>query len=74
MTSDQDCDRQERDLLAYFERADQAVAAVSRRPLGIRKARGKQPVERKKAMDLPSAEIECGAGNRMTRWGVRRRI
>ena len=43
-TSDQDCDRQERDLIDYAERADFEVVEVFKETLsGIRKAKGKQP-------------------------------
>ena len=70
-TSDQDCDRQERDLLAYAERAGYEVVGVFKETLsGIRKARGKQPVERKKAMDLAQRrEIDAVLVTELTRWG-----
>lgn len=70
-TSDQDCDRQERDLLAYSERAGYEVVGVFKETLsGIRKARGKQPVERKKAMDLAQRrEIDAVLVTELTRWG-----
>jgi len=55
-TGDQDNDRQERDLRAYADRAGYEVVAVFRETLsGIRKAKGKQPVERKRAMALAQA-------------------
>ena len=70
-TSDQDCDRQERDLLAYAERAGYEVVGVFKETLsGIRKARGKQPVERKMAMDLAQRrEIDAVLVTELTRWG-----
>lgn len=70
-TSDQDCDRQQRDLLAYSERAGYEVVGVFKETLsGIRKARGKQPVERKKAMDLAQRrEIDAVLVTELTRWG-----
>src|SRR3712207_8584087 len=41
-TSDQDCDRQERDLIDYAKRADFEVVEVFKETLsGIRKAKGK---------------------------------
>ena len=46
-TSDQDNDRQERDLRDYAERAGYEVVAVFRETLsGIRRAKGKRPVAR----------------------------
>lgn len=52
-TSDQDRDRQERDLREYAERGGFEVVGVFRETLsGIRRAKGKQPVERKKVMDF----------------------
>jgi putative DNA-invertase from lambdoid prophage Rac len=70
-TSDQDNDRQERDLLAYAERAGYEVVAVFRETLsGIRKSKGRQPVERKKAMALAQArQIDAVLVTEMTRWG-----
>ena len=70
-TSDQDNDRQERDLRAYAERAGFEVVAVFRETLsGIRKAKGKQPVERKLAMALAQArEIDAVLVTELTRWG-----
>ncbi len=70
-TSDQDNDRQERDLRAYAERAGYEVAAVFRETLsGIRKAKGKQPVERKRAMALAQArEVDAVLETELTRWG-----
>ena len=55
-TSDQDCERQERDLLEYADRANFEVVEVFKETLsGVRKARGKQPGERKKVMSLAQA-------------------
>jgi putative DNA-invertase from lambdoid prophage Rac len=70
-TSDQDNDRQERDLRAYAERAGYEVVAVFRETLsGIRKAKGKQPIERKRVMDLAQArEIDAVLVTELTRWG-----
>ena len=70
-TSDQDNDRQERDLRAYAERAHFEVVAVFRETLsGIRKAKGKQPEERKRAMALAQARnIDAVLVTELTRWG-----
>ncbi len=70
-TSDQDSDRQERDLRAYAERAGYEVVAVFRETLsGIRKSKGKQPVERKRAMALAQArEVDAVLVTELTRWG-----
>lgn len=70
-TSDQDNDRQERDLLEYAERADFEVVKVFKEKLsGIRKAKGKQPVERKRVMELAQRrEIDAVLVTEMTRWG-----
>ncbi len=70
-TSDQDSDRQERDLRAYAERADYEVVAVFRETLsGIRKAKGKQPIERKRAMAMAQArDIDAVLVTELTRWG-----
>jgi DNA invertase Pin-like site-specific DNA recombinase len=70
-TSDQDCDRQERDLLEYAERADFVVVEVFKETLsGIRKAKGRQPVERKKVMNFAQRrEIDAVLVTEMTRWG-----
>ena len=70
-TQDQDCDRQERDLLEYAERAGYEVVEVFKETLsGIRKAKGKQPVERKKVMELAQArKIDAVLVTEMTRWG-----
>ncbi len=70
-TSDQDNDRQERDLKEYAERAGFEVVAVFRETLsGIRKAKGKQPVERKRAMALAQARgIDAVLVTELTRWG-----
>jgi putative DNA-invertase from lambdoid prophage Rac len=70
-TADQDCDRQERDLLEYAERAGFEVVDVFKETLsGIRKARGKQPIERKKVMAMAQArKIDAVLVTEMTRWG-----
>ena len=71
-TSDQDCDRQERDLKGYADRANFEVVEVFKETLsGIRKeARGKQPIERKKVMELAQRrEIDAVLVTEMTRWG-----
>jgi DNA invertase Pin-like site-specific DNA recombinase len=70
-TSYQDNDRQERDLKVYAERAGYEVVAVFRETLsGIRKAKGKQPVERKRTMALAQArQIDAVLVTELTRWG-----
>jgi DNA invertase Pin-like site-specific DNA recombinase len=70
-TSDQDCERQERDLLEYADRANFEVVEVFKETLsGIRKARGKQPGERKKVMSLAQARrIDAVLVTELTRWG-----
>ncbi len=70
-TSDQDCDRQERDLLEYAERAGFEVVEVFKETLsGIRKAKGKQPIERGKVMMLAQTrEIDAVLVTELTRWG-----
>ncbi len=70
-TSDQDNDRQERDLRDYAERAGYEIVAVFRETLsGIRKAKGKRPVERGRAMALAQArEIDAVLVTELTRWG-----
>lgn len=70
-TSDQDCDRQERDLLAHSERAGYEVVGVYKETLsGIRRARGKQPVERARVMALAQRrEIDAVLVTELTRWG-----
>jgi putative DNA-invertase from lambdoid prophage Rac len=70
-TSDQDNDRQERDLLEYAERADFKVVEVFKETLsGIRKMKGKQPVERKRVMELAQRRgIDAVLVTEMTRWG-----
>jgi DNA invertase Pin-like site-specific DNA recombinase len=70
-TSDQDNDRQERDLLEYAERADFKVVEVFKETLsGIRRSKGKQPVERKRVMELAQRrEIDAVLVTEMTRWG-----
>lgn len=70
-TSDQDNDRQERDLKEYAKRADFEVVEVFKETLsGIRKAKGKQPIERGKVMALAQRrEIDVVLVTEMTRWG-----
>lgn len=70
-TSDQDNDRQERDLREYAERADFEVVYVFRETLsGIRKAKGRRPEERTRAMALAQArEIDAVLITELTRWG-----
>jgi putative DNA-invertase from lambdoid prophage Rac len=70
-TTEQDNDRQERDLLEYADRADFEVVAVFRETLsGIRKVKGKQPVERKRVMELAQRRgIDAVLVTEMTRWG-----
>jgi len=70
-TSDQDCDRQERALIDYAERADFEVVEVFKETLsGIRKAKGKQPIERKRVMGLAQRrEIDAVLVTELTRWG-----
>ena len=70
-TGDQDNDRQERDLLDYAERSDFEVVEVFKETLsGIRQAKGKQPVERRRAMDLARRRgIDAVLVTEMTRWG-----
>ena len=70
-TSDQDCDRQERDLLEHAERAGYEVVGVFKETLsGIRKARGKQPSERARVMALAQRrEIDAVLVTELTRWG-----
>ncbi|MDP9438610.1 MAG: recombinase family protein [Actinomycetota bacterium] len=70
-TSDQDVARQERDLRAHAERAGYEVAGVFKETLsGIRKSRGKQPVERARVMALAQRrEIDAVLVTELTRWG-----
>jgi len=70
-TSDQDNDRQERDLRAYAARAGYEVEAVFRETLsGIRRSRGKRAVERGRAMALAQArEVDAVLVTELTRWG-----
>ncbi len=70
-TSDQDVARQERDLLAHAERAGYSVVGVYKETLsGIRKSRGKQPVERARVMALAQRrEIDAVLMTELTRWG-----
>ena len=70
-TSDQDVARQERDLLAHAERAGYEIVAIHKETLsGIRKARGKQLVERARVMALAQRhEIDAVLVTELTRWG-----
>ena len=70
-TSDQDNDRQERDLRAYAERAGFEIVGVFRETLsGIRKAKGKQAIERKKVMALAQdRQMDAVLLTELTRWG-----
>lgn len=70
-TSDQDNDWQERDLKEYADRAGFEVVGVFKETLsGIRKAKGKQPIERGKVMALAQArKIDAVLVTEMTRWG-----
>lgn len=70
-TSDQDNDRQERDLRKYAERAGFEIVGVFRETLsGIRQSKGKQPVERKRVMGLAQRRgIDAVLVTEMTRWG-----
>jgi DNA invertase Pin-like site-specific DNA recombinase len=70
-TSDQDNDRQERDLREYAERAGFKIVGVFRETLsGIRKAKGKQPIERKKVMAVAQdRRMDAVLVTELTRWG-----
>jgi putative DNA-invertase from lambdoid prophage Rac len=70
-TSDQDNERQKRDLTAYAQRAGFEVVGVFKETLsGIRKAKGKQPLEREKVLALAQArEIDAVLVTELTRWG-----
>ncbi len=70
-TSDQDVARQERDLTEHAERAGYEVVGVYKETLsGIRKSRGKQPVERARVMALAQRwEIDAVLVTELTRWG-----
>lgn len=70
-TSDQDNNRQERDLREYAERAGFEIVGVFRETLsGIRKAKGKQPIERKKVMALAQdRRMDAVLVTELTRWG-----
>jgi len=70
-TSDQDNDRQERDLREYAERADFEIVGVFKETLsGIRKAKGKQPIERRKVMALAQdRQMDAVLLTELTRWG-----
>ena len=69
--SDQDNDLQERDLKEYAERAGLEIVGVFRETLsGIRKAKGKQPIERKKVMALAQdRRMDAVLVTELTRWG-----
>ncbi len=69
---DQDVARQERDLTEHAERAGYEVVGVFKETLsGIRRARGKQPVERARVMALAQrrGEIDAVLVTELTRWG-----
>ena len=70
-TSDQDNDRQERDLREYGGRAGFEIVGVFRETLsGIRKAKGKQPIERKRVMALAQdRRMDAVLVTELTRWG-----
>jgi DNA invertase Pin-like site-specific DNA recombinase len=70
-TGDQDNDRQERDLREYAERAGFEIVGVFKETLsGIRKAKGKQPIERKKVMTLAQdRRMDAVLLTELTRWG-----
>lgn len=70
-TSDQDNDRQERDLREYAERAGFEIVGVFRETLsGIRKAKGEQPIERKKVMTFAQdRRMDAVLVTELTRWG-----
>lgn len=70
-TSDQDNDRQERDLREYAERAGFEIVGVFREMLsGIRKAKGKQPIERKRVMACAQdRRTDAVLVTELTRWG-----
>ena len=70
-TSDQDVARRERDLLAHAKRAGYEVVAIHKETLsGIRKSRGKQPIERARVMALAQRrEIDAVLVTELTRWG-----
>lgn len=70
-TSDQDNDCQERDLRAYAERAGFKIVGVFKETLsGIRKAKGRQPIERKRVMALAQDRwVDAVLVTELTRWG-----
>lgn len=70
-TSDQDNNRQERDLREYAERAGFEIVGVFKETLsGIRKAKGKQPIERKQVMALAQdRQMDAVLVTELTRWG-----
>ncbi|MDP9437396.1 MAG: recombinase family protein [Actinomycetota bacterium] len=70
-TSDQDVARQERDLLGHSKRAGYDVVGIYKETLsGIRKSRGKQPVERARVMALAQRrEVDAVLVTELTRWG-----
>ncbi|MGF1472152.1 MAG: recombinase family protein [Rubrobacteraceae bacterium] len=70
-TSDQDNDRQVRDLREYADRAGFEIVGVFRETLSsIRKAKGKQPIERKKVMALAQDHrMDAVLVTQLTQWG-----
>ena len=71
-TSDQDNDRQERDLKGYADRANFEVVGVFKETLSAigNSKGGRQPLERKKVMALAQArQIDAVLVTEMTRWG-----
>lgn len=70
-TSDQENDRQERDLREYAERAGFEIVGVFKETLsGIRKSKGKLPIERQKVMALAQdRRMDTVLVTEMTRWG-----
>lgn len=70
-TSDQENDRQERDLREYAERAGFEIVGVFKETLsGIRKAKGKQLIERQKVMALAQdRRMDAVLVTELTRWG-----
>ncbi len=70
-TSEQDTERQERDLRGYADRAGFEVVGVFKETLsGVRKSGGKRPVERGRVMALAQRrEIDAVLVTEMTRWG-----
>lgn len=70
-TSDQENDRQERDLREYAERAGFEIVGVFKETLsGTRKAKGTQPIERQKVMALAQdRRMDAVLVTELTRWG-----